>query len=591
VKIEPCLFYVPAARVDTLLKNVPRRSCTLVLDLEDSVPKHLKPTAREKLARADLSGTGLAGVAIRVNSIETPDGLLDLQTIFELGGEIGGLPVEIVLVPKVAAGRDVAIYRSLLSRLPDPPEIYSFIETLDAVEHAFDIAAASEGLCFGQADLVAEMWAPDESFLAHARARMCVAASRHGLPVVDTNSFELWDMDVVRAQCEAAKRCGFTAKAAIHPKQVDAIVQTFTVAPEELDGYRQTIKDYEANEAGFAVSRDRVLAPPFVLKARRMLALHDQPATMEDIVPKSITGIVRQAMVDVAGYDVDLADGRFGPVPAGLTRHLEKLVADGAGLAVCHGAGALLAKHGLDIHDEADAAVARDYLEAIFRAFTAEVDLARHTPVVMGYDQVASMDVDGFNKNTSFTPNSEHTESREFLTTKCVHFDAATTFIGNVYGPNTNITGGLPIVADTREYCRDSGLDPAELIELMPHSYNVAVKPEHAEAILADYAVAVDVDLDNDMVMIVLNNEVAGGLAHAGSTPRLTDPAKPGKRPLRHIELQFADGANLNNWYRHYRLEMPEVKVKVPDVNTPDHDRYHRGVDTALAAQSPAVGN
>lgn len=300
----------------------------------------------------------------------------------------------------------------------------------------------------------------------------------------------------------------------------------------------------------------------------------------------TISDIVTQAKVDVSAYDVNLVGGKFAPVPAELTTRLVELVADGAGLAVLHGASALLAKHGLDVHDEADTAAVRDYFEAIFREFSAEVDFSKYTPVAMGYDQVASMDVDGFNKNTSFTPNSDHTESREFLTTKCVHFDAATTFIGNVYGPYTNITGGLPIVCDTREYCRKTGVDPADLVELMPHSYNVAVKEEHTQAILADHSLALDVDLAGDMVMVVLNNEVAGGLAHAGTTPRLTDPARPGKRPLRHIELQFADGQNLNNWYRHYRLPTPEVDVTVPDVSTPQHDRYHRGVSAAPAARS-----
>jgi len=239
------------------------------------VPKHAKPAARERLGKIDLTGTGHEGVWLRINSIETPDGLLDLHTIIALGGEIGGLPVETVLAPKIRGARDVAIYRSLLSVLPNPPEICSFIETVDAVENAFEIAAVSDGLCFGQADLVAELWAPDESYLAHARARMCVAASRYGLPSIDTNSFELWDMDVVLAQSEASKQCGYTGKAAIHPKQVDSIVATFGVTPAELDAHRRTIKDFEADEAGFSVSKDRVLAPPFVLKAQRMIALHD----------------------------------------------------------------------------------------------------------------------------------------------------------------------------------------------------------------------------------------------------------------------------------------------------------------------------
>ncbi|WP_330231739.1 hypothetical protein OHA40_04125 [Nocardia sp. NBC_00508] len=303
----------------------------------------------------------------------------------------------------------------------------------------------------------------------------------------------------------------------------------------------------------------------------------------------SMTDVVRQAMVDVSEYDVQVTDGRFGAVPAELTARLVSLVADGAGLAVCGGASALLAEHGMDVHRPDHAAAVRDYFEEIFRSFVAAVDLAAYTPVAMGYEKVASVDLDGFNKNVSFTVNAAHTESREFLTTKCVHFDSATTFIGNVYGPNTNLIGGLPIICDTRAYCRTKGLDPADLVELMPHSYNVAVKQEYTEEILAGHAAIVDADLADDMIMVVLNNEVTGGLAHAGSAPRLIDPAEPGKRPMRHIELQFSDSQNLTNWYTHYRLAMPEVEVEAPEANTPDHDRYHAGVGTPVgAAQRPA---
>jgi hypothetical protein len=303
----------------------------------------------------------------------------------------------------------------------------------------------------------------------------------------------------------------------------------------------------------------------------------------------SIKDVVKQALVDISGYPTELVDGRFASVSSDLTARLIDLVANGAGLAVCHGTDILLARHGMDIHRESDAGVARDYLESVFRAFAAEVDVAKHSPVVMGYDRVASMDVDGYNKNTRFTPNSDHTESREFLTTKCVHFDAATPFIGNAYGPYTNIAGGLPIICDTREFCASNGIDPADLLELMPHSYNVAVKQEYADRILADYSVAVDVNLLDDMILVVLNNEVAGGLAHAGTMPELADPAKPGKRPLRHIEFQFPDSEFLNTWYRHYHLDIPVIKVSVPDAETADHERYHRGVKATLATQAPAA--
>jgi hypothetical protein len=171
-----------------------------------------------------------------------------------------------------------------------------------------------------------------------------------------------------------------------------------------------------------------------------------------------------------------------------------------------------------------------------------------------------------------------------------VHFDAATPFIGNIYGPNTNIDGGMPIICNTREYCEANGVDPADLVELMPHSYNVAVKEQYSDAILTDHSVAVDIDLHDDLVMIVLYNEVSGGLAHAGSRPRLADQQQPGKRPIRHIEFQFADGADLEKWYHHYRLGIPEITANVP--GSAAHERYHGGIESSVEAQSPvAVGN
>ena len=41
--------------------------------------------------------------------------------------------------------------------------------------------------------------------------------------------------EVIAEQSQAAKRCGFTGKAAIHPKQIDVIVETFSIDPAELD--------------------------------------------------------------------------------------------------------------------------------------------------------------------------------------------------------------------------------------------------------------------------------------------------------------------------------------------------------------------
>src|SRR5262249_58990755 len=82
VRVHPCYFYTPALRVDLVQRSAgPRPGTAQVLDLEDSIPARSKVAAREALAACDLSGTGLPGVVLRLNSIETPDGLADLRML------------------------------------------------------------------------------------------------------------------------------------------------------------------------------------------------------------------------------------------------------------------------------------------------------------------------------------------------------------------------------------------------------------------------------------------------------------------------------------------------------------------------------
>ncbi|WP_103535579.1 CoA ester lyase [Streptomyces sp. SM11] len=275
MKSYASLLYTPALLLASVARPGRVRADMLVLDLEDSIHPARKAEARALLAQADdLTGAGLPALGMRVNTIATPDGLADMRALVEMDATIGGVPLDVVFIPKISGPGDVAIYRSLLSHTSRPPQICSFIESIDAVDNAVEIAAVSDGLCFGQADLTADLYAENTFYLDHARARLCSAAAKYRVPAIDTNSFELHDLDVVAAQCRAARDAGFTGKAAIHPRQVDTIAETFTVGPDKIAEYRSVVEDYNSTSYGFAVEEDRVLAPPFVLRAQRMLELH-----------------------------------------------------------------------------------------------------------------------------------------------------------------------------------------------------------------------------------------------------------------------------------------------------------------------------
>lgn len=270
-------LYTPALRIESLLaKRHEIAADVVVVDLEDSIHFNAKAEARKKVARIDLSPLTQLGIrlGLRVNTACSFDGLRDLEMLRALG-ESGECPFEYVLLPKVNHQSELRIYRGLVNSLRRPPKLYTFIETVEAVENAFGIAAASDALCLGQADLCAEMYAPNAAYLDYARARLCVAAAKHHIQAIDTNSFEISDMAFFERECVAAKDCGFTGKAAIHPNQVEAINRIFSVSKEDVDCYQSFIDTYTNSETGFALKDGKVIAPPFVAKARMMLKFID----------------------------------------------------------------------------------------------------------------------------------------------------------------------------------------------------------------------------------------------------------------------------------------------------------------------------
>jgi hypothetical protein len=170
--------------------------------------------------------------------------------------------------------------------------------------------------------------------------------------------------------------------------------------------------------------------------------------------------------------------------------------------------------------------------------------------------QLARMDVDGFSLNRNFSHDGQ-VPSRSFITTKCLHFDAATPFVANIYGPTHNIAEGFPVICDVRAYCRARQIRPHDLIETIPNNYNIAIRSEHYEELLERHTVAYDVDLGSDIVAVMLLNEISFGVAHGATQPIKIRDDVPTRRPIRHIEMQYDEEVYYGEWYEHYGLTSP----------------------------------
>jgi len=269
----------------------------------------------------------------------------------------------------------------------------------------------------------------------------------------------------------------------------------------------------------------------------------------------SIEKDIQDAAINLAAFDVSL-DGPEASQPDALMKRVAAHLTGTPGFAIAYGTRDVLARRGLDIANHRDSAYA--LLESVFRGAMARIDFRRFV-VVDRSMKIAHMDVDGFNLNGDFSHDNK-VESRTFMTSKCIHFDAATPFIANIYGLNENIRGGHPLLSDVRGYCRDHNVPPSQVVDAIPNNYNVVIWREHYKKIRDHYTAALDVDIDTDMIIIMVLNEIAFGIAHGATTPYRKDRSKPARRPLRHYEYQFDAEADYVAWYDHYSIPMMEAK-------------------------------
>lgn len=260
---------------------------------------------------------------------------------------------------------------------------------------------------------------------------------------------------------------------------------------------------------------------------------------------------IRDAAIDLSEWNVSL-DGPFAEQPTELTEKVAALLTGAPGFAVAYGSRGVLAKHDLELRSHRNKAY--ELLESVFRGAMGRIDFARFA-IVDRPMNLAHMDVDGFNLNKDFSHDNQ-IASRAFMTAKCIHFDAATPFIANIYGPTDNIEGGHPVLSDVRSYCRDYAVQPSEVVDFIPNNYNVVIRNEHYDAIMKDYSIALEIDIETDIIVIMLLNEIAFGLAHGATAPAKRDATKPARRPLRHFEYQFSDEQDYETWYNHYRIPM-----------------------------------
>jgi citrate lyase subunit beta/citryl-CoA lyase len=281
-------LFVPGDSERKLAKAGQSPVDALILDLEDSVADSRTTVARGMVleylkARRDRSGQQ---IWVRVNPIHSPKALHDLAAV------VPGAPDGIVL-PKPDSAADAVLLDHYLTALeisagvalgrakiiPVATETAASVFALGSYQGATSRLA---GLTWGAEDLPAALGAstnlgPDGQldFIYRMAKSLCLAgAVAAGVQPIDTVSPDFRDLKKLEAECQTARRAGFTGKMAIHPDQVPVINLAFTPSDEEIAFARRVVQVFADNPgAGTIGLEGKMLDMPHLKQAKRVLEL------------------------------------------------------------------------------------------------------------------------------------------------------------------------------------------------------------------------------------------------------------------------------------------------------------------------------
>jgi citrate lyase subunit beta / citryl-CoA lyase len=277
------LLFVPGNSAKMMAKAAASGADIIILDLEDAVHPDSKQAARQLVAETLANRAGEAPTHyVRVNALDSAWCLRDLEAV------IPARPDGIML-PKLVGPEDLLRVGGLIERweraadrgmtkiIPVCTETPAATLSLAAKSWAHPRLA---GLLWGGEDLSAAIGATanrDEDGrytapFALARSLCLMAAHAAGVVPIDAVYTDFRDSDGLRRETDAARRDGFSAKAAIHPSQVEIINRCFTPTDVERRWAERVLAAFDGSDSGVVQIDGVMMDAPHRAQALRIMA-------------------------------------------------------------------------------------------------------------------------------------------------------------------------------------------------------------------------------------------------------------------------------------------------------------------------------
>ena len=280
------LLFIPGNNPGMLMGADMHGADAVIFDLEDAVAPTEKDAARILVRNAMRAMPDLGvEVVVRVNPLATDFFIQDIQTMVPLHPKL-------IMPTKVASAEDVAHISAAVAAAEQAngmPEgsigLLPLLETAQGIENAFAIADCDlrvKGLLLGAEDLSSDLQAirsKQGAEILYARGRIVMAARAAGVEVYDTPFTDVNDAEGMAEDARLARALGFSGKALISPRHVEAVNAAFTPTEDEIIYAREVmlaIAEAQQQGRGAISLRGKMVDKPIVDRAQRVLATAKQ---------------------------------------------------------------------------------------------------------------------------------------------------------------------------------------------------------------------------------------------------------------------------------------------------------------------------
>lgn len=283
MKVRRSMLFVPGDNPAMLSTAFVYKPDSIMFDLEDAVSAREKDSARLLVFHA-LHLPAYHGIetVVRINRLDSPFGLKDLESAVRGGADV-------VRLPKTDSADDIHELESHVARLElecgraaGDTKLIAAIESASGVINALSIATASPrmiAIALAGFDYLVDMQtrrsSGSEPELFYARAAVLHAARAARIQAFDVAYGDVNDEEGFLREVQIAKQLGFNGKSLIHPRQVDLLHRAYAPTPKELEHAHKVIATAEdARRKGLGVvSLDgKMIDPPVIAEAELVLS-------------------------------------------------------------------------------------------------------------------------------------------------------------------------------------------------------------------------------------------------------------------------------------------------------------------------------